>query len=328
MGVAEWAALLAAVAGVLVGLPAALGKLHQTFWGWLAGFLVVMAIALGVYASTNHGAKASADGNIPGNDFTSSASSSNSGAQGVPSSASASAGITSAPTGAVSLTGVTTKVNVGSAPSFTFTASGVGHGESVVLERQFGTAGTWEPVKTLVPAANEAAVAAPALGTLGKYGYRVAIMQAGTTLKSSQTVTVYAYGNVQINPDCGYTTCGGSQQVGSHLFVYSDWEHAYGYPQYSPLTLFANGTSCQSITVQFAGDDSAQASGATAYLEFIQQSSDPVYASAAAGVVKSVTVSLDGGPLSMNAAAGGDSGEIPTVPFNLTGSCYTVSGSP
>ena len=87
VGVAEWAALLAAVAGVFVGLPAALGKSHQTFWGWLAGFLVVMAIALGVYASINHGAKASADGNTPGNNFTSSASSSNSAAQGVPSSA-------------------------------------------------------------------------------------------------------------------------------------------------------------------------------------------------------------------------------------------------
>lgn len=328
MGVAEWAALLAAVAGVLVGLPAALGKHHQIFWGWLAGFLVVMAIALGVYASTNHGAKASADGNTPGSNFTSSASSSNSGAQGVPSSASASAGMTSAPTGAVTLTGVATKVNVGSAPSFTFTASGVGHGESVVLERQFGTAGTWEPVKTLVPVANEAAETAPALSTLGKYYYRVAIMQAGATLKSSQTVTVYAYRNVQINPDCGYTTCGGSQQVGSHLFVYNDWERASIYPQYLTVTPFANGTSCRSITVQFAGNYYAQDGGETAYLEFIQQSSDPVYASAAAGVVKSVTVSLDGGPLNMNAALGGDYGDLYQILFNMTGSCYTVSGSP
>ena len=53
-------------------------------------------------------------------------------------------------------------------------------------------------------------------------------------------------------------------------------------------------------------------------------SSDPVYASTTPGVVKSVTVPLDGGPLYINASSTDDA----NVMFTATGSCYTPSGQP
>jgi hypothetical protein len=72
--------------------------------------------------------------------------------------------------------------------------------------------------------------------------------------------------------------------------------------------------------MQFTGE--AQQSGEIVYLEFVQTSSDPAYASVGTAAIKSVTVPLDGGPLFINAS----STNSDNIYFTATGSCYTPSG--
>ena len=76
--------------------------------------------------------------------------------------------------------------------------------------------------------------------------------------------------------------------------------------------------------MQFAGDSSAQSDGGTSYLQFTQTATDQIDASVPAGVVKTITVPLDGGALFINTSSARDDG----VDFNFTGSCYTPSGQP
>ena len=112
-------------------------------------------------------------------------------------------------------------------------------------------------------------------------------------------------------------------QVGSRVFTYTDVADGSRYPQYNQNQAWTAST-CRSITVQFADGTNGQQDNATAYLEFVQQSSDPVYASAAVATVKSVTVPLDGGPLYINGSSSAGYGVV----FTATGSCYTPTGQP
>jgi serine/threonine-protein kinase len=225
-------------------------------------------------------------------------------------------GSSAAATGSATLTGVTTQVNVGAAPSFTYAAQGVPSGDSVVLQRTFGQA--YEDVTPLSGA--NGPVTAPALDTMGKYSFRVAIESNGSVLSASTPVPVEAYGSVPLIP---FNSGNGTVQVGNRVFSYADYMGSDKYPNYQQNQAW-DASTCRSITMQFAGDSGFQQYGGTAYVEFVQTSSDPAYASTTPGVVKSVTVPLDGGPLYINASSTDDA----NVTFTATGSCYTPSGQP
>jgi eukaryotic-like serine/threonine-protein kinase len=232
------------------------------------------------------------------------------------STAGAIAGSSPGATGAVTLTGATTQVAVGAAPSFTYTAQSVASGETVELQRTFGQ--TYEDLVSLSGA--NGPVTAPALDAMGKYSFRVAIESDGTVVSTSAPVTVEAYGTVQLVP---FNDGSGTVQVGNRLFPYTDNQGASQYPQYQQNQAWTAST-CQSMTVQFTESTSGQSNNETAYLEFVQTATDPTYASAAPGTIKSVTVPLDGGPLYIDTSAtDGDS-----IDFTATGSCYTPSGQP
>lgn len=225
-------------------------------------------------------------------------------------------GSSAGPAGTATLTGVTTQVDTGSAPSFTYAAQGVPSGDSVMLQRTFGQA--YQDVATLSGA--NGPVTAPALSAMGKYLFRVAIESNGTPVATSAPVTVEAYGNVPLLP---FNDGNGTVQVGNRLFSYTDNQSSSQYPQYQQNQAWTAST-CRSITVQFAQDQGGQSNNGTAYLEFVQTSSDPANASAPAGTVKSVTVQLDGGPLYINTSSSTGNG----IDFTATGSCYTPSGQP
>ncbi len=221
---------------------------------------------------------------------------------------------------AVAVKGVTTRVGTGQRPVFKYTVADLASGQGAQLQRQFGTAGTWRKVAAL-GATKLAVVTAPALTTLGEYPYRIAIVQAGKVVKSTAAVTAYAYGSVALTP---FGIQAGTVQVGSVLFSYTNATASDAYPAYNQNTAFATATSCRSLTVQYAPDSFGGANIGTAYLEFVQKSSDAVYVSDPAGDIGSVTVALDGGPLYMD-TANTYSNEIVST---ITGSCYTVSGTP
>jgi hypothetical protein len=220
-----------------------------------------------------------------------------------------------------SLHGVITRITVGRSARFTYTVANLSSGQTAQLQRTFGTAKAWKEVAHLAAKRN-APLTAPALGPLGKYAYRVAIVRAGKLVKSSPPVMVYAYGNVPLAPLCG-SGCGGTEQVGNIVFSYTDQASADGYPDYQQNQAFT-ATSCRSLTVRYAGSETPQSENATSYLEFVQSSADPVYSSTPAGAIGSVTVPLDGGPLYIDTATD----DYHLIYFNMTGSCYTVSGTP
>lgn len=232
----------------------------------------------------------------------------------------AAASSASRPSPFASLHGVITRISTGNKARFTYTVANLSSGQSAQLQRTFGTARTWKRAEGLAARRN-ATVTAPALGTLGKYAYRVAIVRAGKLVKASAPVTVYAYGNVPLAPFCA-GGCAGTEQVGSTLFSFTDQADGGYYPSYYQNSAFS-ATSCRSLAVRFAGGDIAQGAGETSYVEFVQSSLDPVYAQTPAGVIGSVTVALDGGPLYIDTATTQGDG----MDFSITGSCYTVSGT-
>ena len=185
-----------------------------------------------------------------------------------------------------------------------------------MLQRTFGQ--TFEDVQTLTSAGGS--VTPPKLDAMGKYSFRIAIESDGAVVGVSDAVPVTAYGDVPVVP---FNNGSGTVQVGNRLFSYTDQEGAAEYQQYQQNQVW-NASTCRSITVQFTQDRSGQQTGSTAYLEFVQTSSDPAYASAHAGTVKSITVPLDGGPLYINTSSTNGY----SIDLVATGSCYTPSGQP
>ena len=220
----------------------------------------------------------------------------------------------------VALKGSSTRISAGQAPRFKYSVEHLASGQKAWLERQFGSAGTWKEVAPLA-STRLSTITAPKLPTLGRYAYRAVITSGRKTLRTSAQVPVFAYAKVQLAPICG-GECSGTEQVGNQIFSYTDTAFANQYPSYQQNTAFGGPTSCRSLSVRFAGDDGAQGDGSTSYLEFVQQSSDPVYAQVGPGSIATVNVALDGGPLYIDlATTQGDD-----VALNITGSCYTVGG--
>jgi hypothetical protein len=232
------------------------------------------------------------------------------------------AGVKVRPAITIGLKGITTKVSTGQAPTFKYTALNLASGLSVELQEAFGAGGVWKKVVAL-PSTKLATVTAPKLGTLGQYPYRVAVVRAGKSVKSTAAVPVYAYGNVALTP---FGAGSGTVQVGAKIFAYTDAADTSVYPYYNTHEAFTK-TSCRSLSVRFAGDSDSQLNEATSYLEFVQQASDPVYASTTSGNVGTVAVTLDGGPLYIDMSSQSNADIIYDIVLNITGSCYTQSGS-
>lgn len=234
------------------------------------------------------------------------------------------ASVTVLPPAKLSLAGVTTSISIGRSPVFRYIAQNLASGDSVALQRQFGTSGVWKTVMALA-ASGGGTVIAPKLPTLGKYEYRTVIIRGGKAVKSSGNVIVRAYEAIPLSPLCDFG-CSGTVQVGSQVFSYTDEAWADSYPQYSQNEAFPNGTSCRSLSVKFAGGQDEQANSEESYLEFLQTTEDAQYASVPPGQVATTVVTLDGGPLYIDSSIV-DNGEIGAVVMNITGSCYTASGT-
>ncbi len=194
----------------------------------------------------------------------------------------------------------------------------------IYLQRQFGTAHVWENVEKLKAAAGT--VTAPA-DEMGKYEYRVRVTQGSKVVVTSTTHPLYSYGSVVLNAFCneseaGY--CGSPQtvQIGQTIFTYSvESYEPNSYPNYTDV-LELNSTSCNSITVRFATNDTT--SGDFAYEEVIQARSDAQYGKVGVDAIGTFHASLDGGPFYLeDSETVGDS-----IFMNGSASCYTPSGLP
>lgn len=219
----------------------------------------------------------------------------------------------------------TGRINAGTSPRFIYSSSRVGGGVTIALQRQFGTGNTWRTVQSERAASTTTTIIAPKLPTLGRYVYRLVALESGKAIAASKSVVVYAYATVPLSlqyngPDPQ------TEQVGARLYTYDTDFGGDVYPEYQSRTLFsAPGTSCRSISIDFAGDATAQNDGDTAYLQIVQTAADAVYANVATGAVGHISAALDGGPVNVNVASS-DYSWASDVVGNISGSCYTVSG--
>ena len=143
------------------------------------------------------------------------------------------------------------------------------------------------------------------------------------------------YHNVALTPICDQDEeegCGGTQEVGSTVFTYTDGAEAGDYPDYWEHPVFqSEPTSCSTLTIRFSGDSWAQdgtgVPSVVDYLKFVQSSLPTIYAHIGVGQIGTVDVPLDGGPLYIDAAVANDNGVHNSyVLLNITGTCSTPDG--
>jgi hypothetical protein len=138
------------------------------------------------------------------------------------------------------------------------------------------------------------------------------------------------YKNVLLEPLCDSGQCNGTQEVANTVFSYTDEAQALDYPQYNEQEAFQGAqTSCRELTIRFSGDDWAQEQGnmTVDYLKFVQQSAATVYAQVDSGQIATVHVSLDGGPLYIDASVANAPGiHNNYVLLDVMGTCSTPDG--
>lgn len=185
---------------------------------------------------------------------------------------------------------------------------------------------------TAAPAAVHAATAKPPASKHTTAKLTPPTKAAAVVTSSSKSVapgppTMYS---VSLSPLCVYSDCSGTQQVGDHLFRYTDNPTANEFPQYWPYPAFTDGnSSCTSLTIKFAGDDWAQSGnhGTIDYVKVVQESAPTVYGKVGVGEVGTITVKRDGGPISIDVAYQNDPGIHNTsVLLDIVGSCTTPDG--
>ncbi len=216
------------------------------------------------------------------------------------------------------------RVDQGTKPVVIYSTSHLPAKSVSYLQRQFGSAHVWENVEKLKAASGT--VTAPGV-EMGKYVYRLRVMQGSKVVVTSAARTLYSYGSVPLNAFCnesqaGY--CGSPQtvQIGQTVFTYTVESGApNSYPDYTDV-LELNSTSCDAITVRYATDDTN--SGDDVYEEVIQARSDPQYGQAGIDTIATFQATLDGGPFYLEDSET----EGYQIYMNGSASCYTPSGLP
>ena len=216
------------------------------------------------------------------------------------------------------------------------TATHVPHGDRLYVKRQEGSHRVWRNVATL--RSDSATVSIPNI-PMGRWGVRVAAIGSGKQAATyySPAKVVYSYQTFTWNP---IDNASGTVSIGGRLFAFTGSICMYycagsvdQFPSYADNKIFPSGTSCRSITMDFVQDDydsfnNVDKPDAPAELQFVQTTVDPVDAETPANVVGQVTVSLDGGPLDIQAAVDSTSTSASTfrIDFSTAESCYTPNG--
>lgn len=225
------------------------------------------------------------------------------------------------PAVSVSLKGIHTHVTANSTgATFSYAAHNLPSGWSLTLQRTYGS--TYHSVMRLYHSSGT--VTAPKI-PMGRMYYRLVAYRGSSALAVGKGTPVYSYATINFTPM--FSERGSypqTTQVGNSLFNTTDIVDTSTAPKYTDNVIFDhdNPGSCRSLTMQFATDDFGQQRDIGINVQFVQTSRDPVYASTPAGTVGTVTVSLDGGPLVLNAASTGGAGAI----ARATASCYTSTG--
>jgi hypothetical protein len=216
---------------------------------------------------------------------------------------------------------VINKVNQGVKPRFSYSVKNEPRGSEIYLQRQFGSAHTWENVEHLKAASGT--TTAPAV-RIGPYVYRIRLSTGKKTVTTSRAENLYSYGKITMQDLCD-TLIGGSTcdprtvQIGDQAFNFIFWPGTYAYPTWVQVFQFTK-TSCRQISVRFATNGSTN--GDRAYTQVVQSGTKPTQSSSPTGVIGTMNVSLNGGPYILNGSTSSDGIEY----FNGSALCYTATG--
>lgn len=199
-------------------------------------------------------------------------------------------------------------IDAGNSPTVNYRVGKLPSRTKLVLQRQFGTSGTWRTVAALQ--GRSGSFVAPTVGQ-GKYAYRVAVQRKKKVL-AKRPGTLYAYAPVSLqtflNISSSQTT-----EIGGRLFR---WVKSWN--ALTSSTVFSvDSHTCRSLSLEagLTGGNSE-----TAIVEIVQEAADPASMPLYKDQVSTVQVPLAPGALEVShsrSAYGFLNGEL---------SCYTPDG--
>lgn len=209
----------------------------------------------------------------------------------------------------VSWSFASTSIDAGASPMVNYASRKLPPRTKLMLQRQFGTSGTWRTVAAL--SGRSGSFVAPAVGQ-GRYVYRVAAVQRKKKVLAKRTGTLYAYAPVSLqtflNISSSQTT-----EIGGRLFR---WVKSWN--ALTSSTVFSvDSHTCRTLSLEagLTGGNSE-----TALVEIVQEAADPSSMTLFKDQVSSVQVPLASGALEVShsrSAYGFLNGEL---------SCYTPDG--
>lgn len=205
---------------------------------------------------------------------------------------------------------------------FTYSTQHLPRGSAIYLQWQVGTAHAWRNVERL----RKNSGAATARGvSIGKWEYRIHVVRNGKTVVTSRQRPLYAYGTVSYARLCAIWQEGScftqDVQIGDTDFT-AHWSISnVSYPSFATILQY-HSTSCRSLDIQYADDDSSN-SADQEYIQLVQSRSPLQSSQGPVQTVNTFKATLDGGPFILEASEDFD---LATVWINGSANCYTSNG--
>lgn len=170
----------------------------------------------------------------------------------------------------------------------------------------------------------------------GTWRYRAVVSEKHKKVATSKPVSVQVSTpivTVPLSALCTHATVQGgctpgSIKVGSSQFSYNVWLHTVNpFSPAAPLSAFTwpGSTSCTSLTLNVAGDETMQAFGDSGDVDVKQPDAPLAFLSVPADRVSTLTVALTGGPFTIRTTAYSNDEDLL---INGTATCTTPDGAP
>jgi hypothetical protein len=211
--------------------------------------------------------------------------------------------------------------------AYEFTSNHVRSTEKLVLQREVGSAHVYRTVRTL-PHVHSGSGSAPGL-PLGEYRFRIAVLdkprKGHRKVLASRRARVSVFGTVSLahlldNPS------GGTYTSPTRTFPWVLRAHAFSVTGDTALTVSATRNHCRAIHFDFIPENNDYNQGDSSTLTVVQQSADPVSATAHTDELGALDVGLRPGEswsLKASLATGHSSTDI-----DVNGSAVCSSAAP
>lgn len=206
------------------------------------------------------------------------------------------------------------RVGQGEQTTVRWSVSGRPKGGSVLLQRTYGTSGTYRTIKK-VGWSGSTKVTAP---SRGRYRYRIVVRDSHRRTRATVATTLYSYANIQLSTLASDST--DTINVGGALFRYVFARGDSGYRTYLRL----DSTTCRGGSLDIAKTGGA---GNTGAVTFVQEFGDEQTFEVTTGNIEHYRFTLASrGAVQLNISDASDSPSGSTY-VNAIFSCYTATGN-